>query len=196
MIEKYGSEYFINSDECKKQMMEKYGSEYFINSDECKKQMMEKYGVEYALQSDELFSKMLKNSFRRREYIFEDGNKKMILGYEDLTIKELEESKLYTIIEAGDNENIPTFWYDFESKQHKYYPDIYLPEKNTIIEVKSFYYFNKDMEKNIAKAKKVISDNYIFFVYVYNNRSSSKIIYKLKDTFDEFEIYIEELYEV
>jgi len=195
ILKKYGNTIFVCTEYFKEQMMEKYGSEYFINSDEFKEQMIETYGFEHAMYSDQLFKKMIKNRFIQQEYIFEDGTKTMILGYEDLTIKELEESKLYTIIESGDSDNIPTFWYDFESKQHKYYPDIYLPEKNTIIEVKSVYYFNRDMEKNIAKAKKVVSDNYIFFVYVYNSRNTSKIIYKLKDTFDEFEIYIEELYE-
>ena len=180
MLEKYGSEYFVNSEECKKQMMEKYGSEYFVNSEECKKQMMEKYGVEYAMQSSELFSKMLKTSFRRREYTFEDGTTSMILGYEDLAIKDLEESKLYSVIEAGDNEKMPTFWYDFEEKKHKYYPDIFLPEVNTIIEVKSTYYFEKDMPKNICKAKEV-SKTFIFLVYVYTGRKDIKTVYKLKD---------------
>jgi len=180
MMEKYGSEYFVNSEEYKKQMMEKYGSEYFVNSEEFKKQMMEKYGVEHAMQSSELFSKMLKSSFRRREYTFEDGTTSMILGYEDLAIKDLEESKLYSVIEAGDNEKIPTFWYDFEDKKHKYYPDIFLPEVNTIIEVKSTYYFEKDMPKNICKAKEV-SKTFIFLVYVYTGRKDIKTVYKLKD---------------
>jgi hypothetical protein len=112
----------------------------------------------------------------------------------NLAIKELEESKLYNTIEAGDSNNIPTFWYDFENKKHKYYPDIYLPESNTIIEVKSSYYFNKDMEKNILKAKQVVSENYRFLVYVYDNRSpDTKNIYKLKN--DLFEIYIQQIYE-
>ena len=180
ILEKYGNTIFVCSDYFKEQMMEKYGSEYFVHCEEYKKQMMEKYGVEHALQNAELFSKMLKTSFRRREYTFEDGTTSMILGYEDLAIKDLEESKLYNIIEAGDNEKIPTFWYDFEEKKHKYYPDIFLPEVNTIIEVKSTYYFEKDMPKNICKAKEV-SKTFIFLVYVYTGRKDIKTVYKLKN---------------
>jgi hypothetical protein len=186
MMEKYGSEFFINSEECKKQMMEKYGSEFFINSEECKKQMMEKYGVEYAMQNDKLFSKMLASSFRRRIYKYGDGRSAMILGYEDLAIKELEESNLYGKIEAGDSEEIPTFWYEFEGKKHKYYPDIYYVKKDgkkIIIEVKSTYYFEKDKEKNLAKAIEV-SKTYKFFFYVYFDRKKSKTVYSLDENND------------
>ena len=180
MMEKYGSEFFINSEECKKQMMEKYGSEFFVNSEECKKQMMEKYGVEYALQNETLFSKMLASSFRRKKYKYKDGTYTMILGYEDLALKELEDSKLYNKIEAGDSINIPTFWYEFENKKHKYYPDIFIPETNTIIEVKSTYYFEKYKEKNIAKAIEV-SKTHSFLFYVYFDKKKSKTIYSIKN---------------
>jgi hypothetical protein len=180
MMEKYGSEFFINSEECKKQMMEKYGSEFFINSEECKKQMMEKYGVIHALQNDKLFSKMLASSFRRRIYKYRDGTSTMILGYENLALKELEDSKLYSKIEAGDSKHIPTFWYEFEGKKHKYYPDIFIPLNNTIIEVKSTYYFEKDKQKNLAKAIEV-SKTHLFFFYVYFDRRSTKTVYGIKN---------------
>ena len=180
ILKKYGNTIFVCTDYCKDKMREKYGSEFFINSDECKKQMLEKYGCEYALQNNELFHKMLKSSFRRREYIFEDKSISLILGYEDLALKDLEECKLYKIIESGDSSNIPTFWYDDNGKKRKYYPDIYLPEINTIIEVKSTYYFEKDMKQNICKAKEV-SKKYICLFYVYKDRRKSKTIYKLID---------------
>ena len=52
----------------------------------------------------------------------------MILGYEDLTIKELEELNYIKLLKQVIIK-YSYFWYDFESKQHKYYPDIYLHEK-------------------------------------------------------------------
>jgi hypothetical protein len=193
MMEKYGSEFFINSEHSKKQMLEKYGSEFFINSEECKKQMMEKYGVEHALQNDKLFSKMLASSFRRRIYKYGDGRSVMILGYEDLAIKELEDSNLYSKIEAGDSKEIPTFWYEFEGKKHKYYPDIYVSNnvEKIIIEVKSTYYFEKDKQKNLAKAIEV-SKTYKFFFYVYFDRKKSKTVYSLSENNDL--IVIEEVH--
>jgi hypothetical protein len=129
---------------------------------------------------------MLSSSFRRREYIFKDGTISMILGYEDLAIKELEDSKLYKIIETGNSNNIPSFWYnDYNGKKRKYYPDIFLPEINTVIEVKSVYYFEKEMKINICKAKEV-SKKYRCLFYFYKNRRKSKIVYKLLN--DKFEV--------
>jgi hypothetical protein len=183
MMEKYGCEFYVNSEECKKQMMEKYGCEFYVNCEHFKKQMMEKYGCEFPLQNDKLFSKMLASSFRRRIYKYGDGSSTMIQGYEDLALKELEDSKLYSKIEAGDSPNIPTFWYEFNGKKHKYYPDIYIPLNNTIIEVKSTYYFEKDKEKNLAKAIEV-SKTYKFFFYVYFDRKKSKTVYSLNENND------------
>lgn len=184
IIIKYGVNNVFENEDIKKKSREtclrNIGVEYFIHSVEYKKKMIQKYGVEYPLQNDSLFSKFLKSSKISKEYIFENGTTIMILGYEYLAIKELEYSKMYKIIEAGDNKKIPTFWYDFENKKHKYYPDIYIPEINTIIEVKSTYYFEKDMIKNISKAKEV-SKSFIFLVYVYSKKKVKKV-YKLENS--------------
>ena len=165
-------------------ILEKYGNTIYVCTDHFKQTMIEKYGVEHALQNDEIFRKMIQSSFRKREYIYNDDTKTYILGYEDLALKDIENSGLYKIIEAGDSENIPTFWYDFENKKHKYYPDIFLPEINTIIEVKSDYYFENEMGKNIAKAIEV-SKTYTILFYVYFNRTSKKCVYELKDNIFE-----------
>ena len=142
--------------------------------------MLEKYGVEHALHNDSLFSKMLSTSFRQRKYKFKDGSFTLILGYEDLALKELESGGLYSKIEAGDSKNIPTFWYDFNGKKHKYFPDIWLPEENTIIEVKSTYYFEKDKDKNLAKAF-AVSKSHRFLFYVYDDRKSKKTVYEFEN---------------
>jgi hypothetical protein len=161
----------------------KYGVNNVFENEDIKKKSREtclrNIGVEYAQQNNKSFEKMLSSSFRRREYILKDGTISMILGYEDLAIKELEDSKLYKIIETGNSNNIPSFWYnDDNGKKRKYYPDIFLPEINTIIEVKSVYYFEKEMKINICKAKEV-SKKYRCLFYVYKNRRKSKIVYKL-----------------
>ena len=183
-LEKYGVKHASQNEEIKEKYkatcLKKYGSECFLQSDEGKKQMIEKYGVEYAMQNDSLFSKKSANSFRQRKYKFKDGSFTLILGYEDLALKELESSGLYSKIEAGDSKNIPTFLYDFDGKKHKYFPDIWLPNENTIIEVKSTYYFVKDKDKNLAKALEA-SKSHRFLFYVYDDRKSKKTVYEVRD---------------
>ena len=134
------------------------------------------YGVDNVMHCDEIFQKSI--SSKQREYVFKDGTTTLILGYEDLCLKELEESNLYKIIYAGNNENIPSFWYEDEGIKRKYYPDIYLPETNTIIEVKSQYYLDAfdAYDRNISKALEVSkTHNFLLYVYAY---TKNRIIYK------------------
>ena len=62
--------------------------------------------------------------------------------------------------------NIPTFRYFFDEKRRVYYPDIYIPKDNRIIEVKSFYTYEKELEKNLAKRESVIKSGYLFDFYI------------------------------
>ena len=53
------------------------------------------------------------------------------------------------------------FEYYIDDKKHLYYPDIYIPEYNKIIEVKSTYTYNKDVEK-VKYTATSVSENYIY----------------------------------
>jgi hypothetical protein len=48
---------------------------------------------------------------------------------------------------------------------HKYYPDFYIKNENKIIEVKSEYTYNSDLEINLLKKQSFI-DNDINFEFV------------------------------
>lgn len=47
--------------------------------------------------------------------------------------------------------NIPTIDYFFNNADRKYFPDIWIPTINTIVEVKSEYTMNQHYDMNIAK---------------------------------------------
>ena len=61
---------------------------------------------------------------------------------------------------------MPQIMYEFAGKIRRYYPDIFLPRLNLIIEVKSTYYFQVDKAKNLAKraACKRLGFNFNFFI--------------------------------
>jgi hypothetical protein len=172
--ERYGADYFVQSEECKKMMMEKYGDEYFIQSEECKKMMMEKYGAEYAMQCPMLFRKAAASSFNRKPYIFKNQTF-MLLGYEDKAIDDILKEENIDVMYAGECEEIPVFEYYIDGKKHLYYPDIYIPENNKIIEVKSVYTYNQDVEKNKYKAM-CVSEHYIFELRIYDHKDLKFII--------------------
>jgi hypothetical protein len=60
-----------------------------------------------------------------------------------------------------------------DNKNHIYYPDIYIPDQNRIIEVKSVWTYNLDINKILYKAREV-SINHIFELWIYD--SNKKLV--------------------
>jgi len=63
--------------------------------------------------------------------------------------------------------NIPVIKYSFKGKDKVYFPDIYIPHINHIIEVKSQWTMKKEYEQNIAKRDACIKAGYIFDFLVF-----------------------------
>ena len=166
----YGSPNYIISEHCKKRMQDKYGSEYFVTSQKYREFMLETYGAESAMQCPELFRKAQSTSFRRKPYISPDGKTFMVLGYEGAALDEILKEEGIKTVYAGEDPEIPVFQYvGDDDKTHYYYPDIYIPEENRVIEIKSVYTYNQDPEKTLCKALKV-SENHLFELRLYNHK--------------------------
>jgi len=103
------------------------------------------------MQNAEIFEKAQQNSFRRKEYIWTSGEISLLQGYEPIVLKELENDgyKFNDILTSP--KDMPEITYFFEGKEHRYYPDFYIPSENKIIEVKSDYTLQADWDKNQAK---------------------------------------------
>jgi hypothetical protein len=146
--------------------MEKFGVEYFLQSDEGKENFrtvcLEKYGVENPTMNHEIFEKVQDSIFKKKDYIWKTGEISKVQGYEDKVLKELEE-KGYTFDEVKTlQKDIPAIWYDFNGNKKRYYPDIFIPSENLIIEVKSTYTYEVDLEKNLAKQNAVLGQGFNF----------------------------------
>lgn len=158
------------SDKMKEMMREKFGVDYFIQSDGMRKIMTERYGAPHAMQCPDIFRKYQANAYKRRPYICPDGKTFMVLGYEDICLTQLFEQEGHKILYAGEDPEIPVVKYnDKDGKEHCYYPDVYLPDENRIIEVKSTYLFLRDRERNIAKARET-SKHFKFEFMIYNGK--------------------------
>lgn len=79
-----------------------------------------------------------------------------VQGYEpfalDDLIKKYNEEQIKT-----DRKNIPRIPYKLEGKQKYYFPDIYIPDENFIIEVKSNYTYNSN-NGNVQEKKKHVKN--------------------------------------
>jgi hypothetical protein len=95
------------------------------------------------------------------------GEIRLIQGYENLLIDELLESfDEFDIL--TDKKDMPEFWYIGEDdKEHRYFPDVYIPKTNTIYEVKSEYTLNANKTRNELKFNAVRNSTYEFILKIY-----------------------------
>jgi len=172
--EKYGCEYFFQSEKFKalqrKTMLERYGTEkYFkFGSNEFKSRMVELYGVENPMHIPEIAERIVLNYYQTNKfYILPSGKKIRIQGYENKTLDKL--------FKLGYNENdikyrkkdMPEFWYKYEGKRRRYYPDFYIKKENLIMETKSYYTLKLEEEQNNKKFSAVKEAGYNFRLDVY-----------------------------
>lgn len=76
-------------------------------------------------------------------------------------------------LEFCDNNNIlnkiskiKSIKYEYENKLKYYHPDFFIEELNLIIEIKSDYYYELYLEKNICKKKYCIEQGYDFIFII------------------------------
>jgi hypothetical protein len=137
-------------------------------------------GTRYPMQHPDVFRKAMLKTNRRKVYTMKNGDQKLVLGYEDICLEDLEENYDFSLIFCGQDNEIPTIEYYMpnDPESHTYYPDIFIPEINTIIEVKSPYYLNFVLEENLQKAKYTMDKGYNFVFWVISNRKSQHTTFK------------------
>ena len=130
----------------------------------------ERYGDRDIMHNPEIFEKVVKNSFKRKEFTLPSGAVITYQGYEDVALREL----LQTLQESeivNDVKKMPKFMYEFEGKEHRYYPDIYIPSQRRIIEVKSKYTYEKELAQNQCKKQQVEQDGYQFEFWICDKKA-------------------------
>lgn len=139
----------------KQTMMKKFGVEYPMQSTEIVKKMkctmLEKYGVEHNMQSPTLFKKNQKAMYKHKEYTWKTGEISVVQGHEPIVLQELEEKGYNFTDVKTDESDMPEIWYFFENEKHRYYPDLFIPAENLVIEVKSVWTLQLHWDKNQAK---------------------------------------------
>lgn len=186
-IKKYGVEHYFSSknikDKKKVTYLKRYGVENPSQIDWVKEKKREtcliNYGVENPSQSSDIQSK--KTKFTRKKQITTKCGKKYDLdGYEPLTISELlinnDPKNILHHTEIEDE--IGKIYYHYNNKKSVYHPDIYVKSENKIIEVKSLYWYNHSLERNLIKKSRCEELGYDFEFWVYNPKNKLiKVIY-------------------
>jgi hypothetical protein len=151
--------------------IKKYGTTHFNKSqagrDKFKNTCMTRYGVAAPMQLPEFKEKQSISGYKNKTYILPSGKEISYQGYEnryfDILLKTYDESQLKF------HEDIPEFWYvDAGGISHRYYPDVYIPIDNLIIEIKSAYTATTDKIKNILKERSVKDAGYTYNIVVFD----------------------------
>jgi hypothetical protein len=150
--------------------IERYGKHYTGTEEyreKAKATNLERYGCESPLQNPEVHVKHLTNCFKKKTYTFPSGREEVIQGYEGIAIDEL-----LKYFHEDDIVKTPTLmpeiWYSMDDgKYKKYFPDIYVPSRNIIYEVKSVYtYQSKKLEADYKrKAVEALGFEYNLLMY-------------------------------
>ena len=144
----------------------KYGGNAPMYSEEVKhkrnKNNLEKYGVENPSQYAEFEEKKSKSQFKYKEYILPSGKVIKLQGYEpkcfDILLEIYSEKEI-----LHKKTDVPEIWYiGTDNKKHRYYPDFYIPKENMIIEVKSTYTYEVNLEINLLKQQACLELGYKF----------------------------------
>lgn len=183
-VEKYGVEYVPQvlefQEKAKNTFVKKYGIEKPLQNlefqEKARNTCVEKYGVENPMQNPIIAERNIKNSYKSKNYNFPSGNIVKVQGYEphalDIILKmDIPEEDILT-----SRSKVPNINYVFDNKKHIYYPDIYLPKSNLIIEVKSDFTYQVNLEENLLKAYATINSGFDFQFWIFNKKLELEIV--------------------
>lgn len=187
-LEKYGVATYNNSKVSSLKNKNKLSSEKNLINEKRRKTNLRLYGVENCFLRPEVKEKSAKSNSLGKAFIMPSGKIVRVRGYEDVTISVLLQS--YTEDELViDNMmnlfNLPVFQYvNVNQHIHKYYPDIYIPKENKIIEVKSQWWWDGNgdlryksrLENNLRKRQSVLENGYNYELWLYETKDIYKIL--------------------
>lgn len=167
----------------KQTCLNNYGVEHNSQCQEIKDKKiatcLKNHGVEHPSQNQEIAEKSFKNGFNVKSFVFPSGNKITCQGYEPFALQELISINIdeHDIITGC--KNVPTIWYNDENgKNHRHYVDIFIPSKNTCIEVKSSWTILLKSSNIFEKQRAAKEAGYDYEIWVYDKNGNKLDVYE------------------
>lgn len=191
--ERYGDEFYSNPTLTSKSWKAKSATEIESITDKRQQSCLERYGVANPFFLPDVRKKSAIANSIGREFALPSGKIIRVRGHEDIAITKLLEQYTEENLIVDDTlaaYNLPVFTYS-DNRKHKlrYYPDIYIPKENKIIEVKARWWWDGNgiekyrnrLDKNLKKRQSVLAEGYVYEVWLFADRKNYRI---LKDDAD------------
>jgi hypothetical protein len=183
MIEKYGAanplQINIIREKIRETNIKKYNTENpsqnSIIKEKRKLTFLKNYGVSNPQQNIEIQERTQKNSKKYKTYLTPNNEIRHVQGYEPFALDEL--FKIYVEDQIKTNRrDVPRVRYFANNKTSYYFPDIWIPHENKIIEVKSTW-THIHRNYNITEKTQACKDqNYNYEIWVYDNKGRKDIV--------------------
>lgn len=194
-LKKYGTGTYNNSAKSAATNRSKTVIEQNLINDARRKTNLMRYGIENILLRPGILSKSQRSNSVGKQCWLPSGNIVHVRGYEGIVILNLLCTYLETDLICHDmnsNYKIPVFEFvNANLHSARYYPDIYIPKENRIIEVKSRWWWDANgdtryanrLVNNLKKRQAVLDKGYNYEVWLF----SSKINYTILKNDSDFQ---------
>ena len=178
-LERYGVESPLQNKEIMEKVkstnLERYGVESPLQNEEIMEKVkatnLERYGVEHVLQNPEIMEKQQKNSFSFKDFVMPSGEVRKVQGFEPFALKILINEYSEEQIKTGQN-NVPRILYKDNGKDRYHYPDIWIPHKNRLIEVKSPQTYIWHEQEILLKKKACEEQGYNYEIWCFDSKGN------------------------
>ena len=180
-LEKYGVEFTTQSNDVKNKIkqtcLKKYGVENPSQNPDIKNKKIQtslkNWGVEYPSQNAEVSEKINNNLCKTKTYTLPSGKIIKCQGYEPFAFRDLLNLNINENDIINKRTEVPKIWFiDNNNKKRRYYVDIFIPSQNKCIEVKSWYIYKKNENKNLLKKQAALDLGYNFEFWIYDTKGN------------------------
>lgn len=135
-----------------------------------KETVLKNYGVENPMQDPGIYEKSNVNGYKFRSYTTRGKTFHQLQGYEPQGIDYLIENMGISASEIESGRKVPQVHYKFENKNKTYYPDLYVKNKNLLVEIKSDYTYNQNLELNKAKREASLKSGFDHLTIIFDSK--------------------------
>lgn len=138
---------------------------------------IKKFGVTNPMQHSEIFEKSNLNRYKYKTCTINEITFDRLQGYEEQGIKYILQNYSdikINDIKAGRCHDLPKIKYFYKSRRI-YFPDIFIPKINLLVEIKCEYTFNNNKEINLIKQKASFDAGYKHLIIVFSNNGKKHL---------------------